>query len=108
MTPTPPSSEQPRSVLRRVPEVAFTALVCLRHLPFGVGRDLVAGILLGSAEKKIVSKRLDRNPAYGRVRERRGFVRGVLDDLVYEGYIDVKGSAERPTLTLSRRGEEVS
>ena len=105
---TESGKDETKSALKRCPEVALPVLVCVRHLPFPLGKVLIARIVRGSADRKILDRRLDRNPAYGRVSAKRDFIKGIIDDLIYEGYLDLQGGARRPVVALTERGEEVS
>ena len=96
------------NVLDRHPAMAMAALVAMRHLPFSLGKIAIARLLRGSRDKKLLKWRLDRNPAYGRVNAKPDVIKGVIDDLTYEGYLELKGDGRRPMLALTERGEEVS
>ena len=103
-----PTGGSGESVLERHPKIAMAVLVAMRHLPFSLGKVSIARLLRGSRDKKLLKWRLDRNPAYGRVHEKRDVIKGVIDDLTYEGYIELTGSARMPMLALTERGEAVS
>ncbi len=93
-------------VMERKPRTARAVLVCVRHLRFPVGKVRLAQVVTGSRQKEILQWSLDRNPAYGRVKDSQEEVKAVIGDLTREGYLCREGERGRPVLALTERGAE--
>ena len=90
--------------LERFRDVALPVLVCIRKLRFPLGATRVTQVLTGSREKALVRWRLDRNPAYGRLRLKQTIVRKVIEELLHDGYLREEGEIGRPVLGLTEMG----
>ena len=94
--------------LEEHPQTAAAILVCLRELHFPLGATRVAQVVSGSRSLKLIEWGLDENPAYGRVTAKLDEVKGVVDRLLNEGYLEHQGERDRPVLGLTALGEEAA
>jgi ATP-dependent DNA helicase RecQ len=92
-------------ILARQPEIAAQILLCVKHLRFPLGASRTAQIVTGSRDKDLLDWKMDRNPAYGRIRARQDRVKDVIDGLLREHYLKREGERGRPVLALTERGE---
>ena len=95
-------------VMQRRPDVALPVLRCIRELRFPLGSTKVAQVVTGSHDQNLLKWRLERNSYYGSVVFKQLVVRGVITDLVREGYLREEGEFDRPVLALTELGERAA
>lgn len=93
-------------VMERNRSTALSVLACLRFMQFPVGKGRVAEVVTGSRRKEILEWGLDRNPAYGTVGMKQDYVKGVIETLIDEGYIEQEVKSGFPILRLTERGKK--
>ena len=72
------------------------------------GRTLLAKILKGSKEKRLLERSLDSNPVYGYYRDLPvGEVQARIDWVILEGYLAIKYDYRLPLLVYTARGWEI-
>ncbi len=72
------------------------------------GRSLLAKVLKGSREKKVLDLGLDHSPAYGALRDlSQEDVLARIDWLIVKGYLAIKYDYRLPLLVYTARGWEI-
>jgi len=109
---------------RRVRRVGYTLdAKGVRNLPYGEiaailrgaddlimqgGRSLLAKILKGSRDKKVLERKLDESPVYGFYRHlTTEQVMARIDSVILEGYLDLEYDYRLPLLIYTGKGWEI-
>lgn len=72
------------------------------------GRNLLAKILKGSRDKKLLQYGLDLNPVYGFYKELKiEDITARIDWLIKKGYLDIEYSGRLPVIIYTERGWEI-
>ena len=72
------------------------------------GRSLLAKILKGSRDKKLLQYGLDQSPAYGYYRELKvEDITARIDWLIKKGYLDIEYSGRLPVIIFTDKGWEI-
>ncbi|WP_010630682.1 DNA helicase RecQ [Sporolactobacillus vineae] len=86
---------------------AQKVLSCVRRLRERYGKTMVAKVLAGASDQKILSFRLNRLPTYGIMKEQtQRQIAEFIDFLTGEQYLELRGGAY-PTLSLTERAVPV-
>ncbi len=93
--------------ITREAQMILSCVVRVRDkLGYGVGAAMVARVLQGSKEKKILELGLDQLSTYGLLKDKgRSHIRAMMDTLEAEGYLDTE--PEHKTLTLAPKAAQV-
>ena len=77
-------------------------------LIFSGGRTLLAKILKGSREKKILELDLDQSPVYGYYKDHPlGEVKAKIDWMILNGYLDIEYDYRLPLLVYTQKGWDI-
>lgn len=91
------SFEEIKAILRGADELIATG-----------GRSLLAKILKGSKDKKLLQYGLDKSPVYGFYKELKiEDITARIDWLIKKGYLDIKYSGRLPVIVYTERGWEI-
>ena len=72
------------------------------------GRTLLAKVVMGSREKKIIELDLDQSPAYGKMDKlTKNMVLARIDWLILNGYLAIEYDGRLPLLVYTPRGWEI-
>jgi hypothetical protein len=72
------------------------------------GRNLLAKLLKGSKDKKILERQLDKNPAYGYLHQNTiEEITAKIDWMILKGYLDIEYDYRLPLLAYTRKGWEI-
>jgi superfamily II DNA helicase RecQ len=72
------------------------------------GRSLLAKILKGSRDKKVLERKLDESPVYGFYRDvTTEQVMARIDSVILEGYLDLEYDYRLPLLVYTKKGWEI-
>lgn len=94
---TPLQETEIRTILRAADEIIADG-----------GRTLLAKILKGSREKKVLALRLDRCPVYGYFRtEKLEEVMKKIDWMIDFGFLEIQYSGKLPMIVFTERGWEI-
>jgi len=92
-----PSEEDIRNILRAADEIIFAA-----------GRTMLAKILKGSKDKKLLEKELDHCPSYGFYNQRSiEEITKIIDWMIVHNYLDIDYNGRLPMVIFSEKGWEV-
>ncbi|PJI10271.1 MULTISPECIES: RQC domain-containing protein [Clostridium] len=93
---TAPSNEDIEKILRAADEIIFTA-----------GRSMLAKILKGSKDKKLLENHLDSCPSYGYYKDLTlEKITKVVDWMLANDYLDINYNGRFPMIIFSQRGWE--
>ncbi len=86
--------EEIRAILRGADDLVGTG-----------GRSLLARIMKGSRDKKLLGKKLDENPVYGYYRDLTlAEITARIDRVILDGYLDIIYNYRLPVLIFSDKG----
>ena len=89
-----------------VTETARAAIACVRELgDRAFGRSTIVAVLRGSANARVRERELDRLASYGTVHETASATQRVVDSLVGDGFLAMRGS-DYPVVVLGARADE--
>lgn len=72
------------------------------------GRSLLAKVLKGSKEKKVLELKLDRSPVYGCYKKlSKDEITTNIDWLILNGYLRIEYDYRLPLLVYTRKGWEI-
>jgi superfamily II DNA helicase RecQ len=91
---------------KQLPEEEIYAILrAADELIMAGGRTLLAKILKGSREKKVLELELDKSPAYGFFRsEKKEEVMAKIDWMINHGFLDIEYSGKLPMVVFTDRG----
>lgn len=93
---TVPSEEDIRNILRAADEIIFVA-----------GRTMLAKILKGSKDKKLLQKELDHCPSYGYYNQMSiEEITKIIDWMIVQNYLDIDYNGRLPMIIFSEKGWE--
>lgn len=93
---TAPSEEDIRNILRAADEIIFAG-----------GRTMLAKILKGSKDKKVLEKELDRCPSYGYYKQFTiEEITKIIDWMIVNDYLDIDYNGRLPMIIFSEKGWE--
>ena len=91
-----PSEEEIKNILRAADEIIFLA-----------GRTMLAKILKGSKDKKLIEKELNNCPSYGYYNQLSiEEITKIIDWMIVNNYLDIEYNGRLPMITFSDRGFE--
>lgn len=91
-----PSEEDIRNILRAADEIIFTA-----------GRTMLAKILKGSKDKKLLEKDLNQCPSYGYYKQLSiEEITKIVDWMIIHDYLDIDYNGRLPMIIFSEKGWE--
>lgn len=91
-----PSEEDIRNILRAADEIIFVA-----------GRTMLAKILKGSKDKKLLQKELDHCPSYGYYSQLLiEEITKIIDWMIVHNYLDIDYNGRLPMVIFSEKGWE--
>ncbi|KOA18734.1 RQC domain protein [Clostridium homopropionicum DSM 5847] len=93
---TEPSEEDMRNILRAADEIIFVA-----------GRTMLAKILKGSKDKKLLEKELDHCPSYSYYSQLSiEEITKIIDWMIVHNYLDINYNGRLPMIIFSEKGWE--
>lgn len=93
---TAPSEEDIRNILRAADEIIFAG-----------GRTMLAKILKGSKDKKVLEKELDKCPSYGYYKQFTiEEITKIIDWMIVNDYLDIDYNGRLPMIIFSEKGWE--
>lgn len=93
---TDPSEEDIRNILRAADEIIFVA-----------GRTMLAKILKGSKDKKLLEKELDHCPSYGYYNQISiEEITQIIDWMIVHNYLNIDYNGRLPMIIFSEKGWE--
>jgi len=91
-----PSEEEIKNILRAADEIIFVA-----------GRTMLAKILKGSKDKKLLEKELDKCPSYGYYKQLSiEEITKIIDWMIVNDYLDIDYNGRLPMIIFSEKGWE--
>ena len=91
-----PSEEEINNILRAADEIIFVA-----------GRTMLAKILKGSKDKKLIEKELTNCPSYGYYNQLSiEEITKIIDWMIVNNYLDIEYNGRLPMITFSDKGFE--
>ena len=91
-----PSEEEIKNILRAADEIIFTA-----------GRTMLAKILKGSKDKKLLEKELNKCPSYGYYKHLSiEEITKIIDWMIINNYLDIDYNGRLPMIIFSENGWE--
>ena len=92
---------------QNVSQIAVAVMACVRELRWPLGKSMIADIVCGSRNARVIEKNYDALSCYASVKETAALVRDVIELMAAEGYLAIS-DGEYPVVSAGPRAKEVS
>ena len=90
-----------------VSKAAIAVMECVKELRWSLGKSMIADIVCGSRNARVIEKNYDALNSYGSTKESAALVRDVIELMAAEGYLSIS-DGEYPVVSCGPRAAEVS